>query len=124
MAKPTPSKPPDSEAIWALMPITVPRASRSGPPELPGFMAASVWIASSMVYWFGASMGRPMPLTMPDVALMPTSRGLPMAMTGSPTPTASESPSVSGSSASRGASTFMTATSVEGSSPTMLGLSS
>src|SRR5215210_4910430 len=63
-------------------------------------------------------MGRPTPLTMPVVTLIPTFRGLPMAMTGSPTPTESESPSVSGSSAPRGASTSMTATSVEGSCPT------
>src|SRR5215212_3311352 len=63
-------------------------------------------------------MGRPTPLTIPVVTLIPTFNGLPMAMTGSPTPTESESPSVSGSSASRGASTFMTATSVEGSCPT------
>src|SRR5829696_6615264 len=63
-------------------------------------------------------MGRPRPLTIPAVTLIPTFKGLPMAITGSPTPTESESPSVSGSSASRGASTFMTATSVEGSCPT------
>src|ERR687898_103231 len=63
-------------------------------------------------------MGRPTPLTIPVVTLIPTFKGLPMAMTGSPTPTESESPSVSGSNASRGASTLMTATSVEGSCPT------
>src|SRR5215212_1454430 len=63
-------------------------------------------------------MGRPIPLTIPVVTLIPTFKGLPMAITGSPTPTESESPSVSGSSASRGASTCMRATSVEGSCPT------
>ena len=30
-------------AIAVLIPITLPSASRSGPPELPGLMAASVW---------------------------------------------------------------------------------
>ena len=30
----------------ALMPMTPPRASSSGPPELPGLMAASVWMKS------------------------------------------------------------------------------
>jgi hypothetical protein len=50
---------------------------------------------------------------------MPTFNGLPMAMTGSPTPTVAESPSVSGSSNPSDASTLTTATSVEGSSPTI-----
>src|ERR671917_364998 len=63
-------------------------------------------------------MGRSLPLTMPVVTLIPTFSGLPMAMTGSPTPTLPESPSVSGSSTPSDASPFMTATSVEGSSPT------
>jgi len=31
-----------------LMPMTSPREFSSGPPELPGLMAASVWMASSM----------------------------------------------------------------------------
>ena len=30
--------------IWVFMPITLPCRSRSGPPELPGFMGASVWM--------------------------------------------------------------------------------
>ena len=30
----------------ALMPTTAPRASSSGPPELPGLIAASVWMKS------------------------------------------------------------------------------
>ena len=30
------------------MPITSPCELSSGPPELPGLMAASVWMASSM----------------------------------------------------------------------------
>src|SRR5215216_154192 len=63
-------------------------------------------------------MGRPRPLTIPVVTLIPTFKGLPMAMTGSPTPTEFESPSVSGFSASFGASTCISATSVEGSCPT------
>src|SRR5919107_3436069 len=62
-------------------------------------------------------MGRPRPLTTPVVTLIPTFKGLPMAMTGSPTPTEFESPSVRGLSAFRGASTLMSATSVEGSCP-------
>ena len=48
MAKPTPSLPPESLAIWALTPMTSPCASSSGPPELPWLIAASVWIAPGM----------------------------------------------------------------------------
>ena len=40
---PPPSVPP--VAICALTPITWPSSSSSGPPELPGLSAASVWIA-------------------------------------------------------------------------------
>src|SRR4028118_1450217 len=118
-ANPTPWATPwePAEATWELIPMTVPRASKSGPPELPELMAASVWTALSMVNPLGASMGRPSPLTMPVVTLMPTLSGLPMAITGSPTPSAPESPSVSGRSMLSGASTLMTATSVEGASP-------
>ena len=41
-------------AIWELIPITRPRASSSGPPELPGLSAASVWITSSIAKPLGA----------------------------------------------------------------------
>ena len=40
MAKPMPSA---ELAIAVLMPMTAPLASSSGPPLLPGLMAASVW---------------------------------------------------------------------------------
>jgi hypothetical protein len=33
--------------IWALIPITRPRASKSGPPEFPCVIGASIWIAST-----------------------------------------------------------------------------
>ena len=36
-------------AIWSTMPTTLPPASSTGPPELPGFTAASVWIACATV---------------------------------------------------------------------------
>ena len=38
--------------IAVLMPITSPRTLSSGPPELPGLIAASVWIIS-----FGPAVG-------------------------------------------------------------------
>src|SRR5664279_3620757 len=58
MAKPTPMEPlwlldddEDSEAIAELMPITLPLMSTSGPPELPGLIAASVCTAFITVSW-------------------------------------------------------------------------
>ena len=51
MAKPSPIEPP-SPPCWpmlrmaVLMPMTAPVASTSAPPELPGLIAASVWMAS------------------------------------------------------------------------------
>ena len=50
MAKPRPMEPPSPlevllERIEELMPTTSPAMFTSGPPELPGLMAASVWTA-------------------------------------------------------------------------------
>ena len=53
IAKPTPSLPPDWLWICAFTPITWPAAFRSGPPELPWLIGASVWIASPIVKLFG-----------------------------------------------------------------------
>ncbi|MNV94700.1 hypothetical protein D3C71_1895180 [compost metagenome] len=47
MAKPMPWEPPEREKIAVLMPIRLPWASISAPPELPGLIAASVWMKSS-----------------------------------------------------------------------------
>ena len=47
IAKPRPTKPPDWVRMNALTPTTSPSALTSGPPELPGLMAASVWIMST-----------------------------------------------------------------------------
>src|SRR5699024_12472809 len=41
--------PADSEAIIEFMPTKLPLISTKGPPELPGFTAASVWMASMRV---------------------------------------------------------------------------
>jgi hypothetical protein len=41
-ANPIPMLPPDEDAIQVLIPTTSPREFTSAPPELPGFMAASV----------------------------------------------------------------------------------
>ena len=44
MAKPMPCEPPEREKIAVLMPTSRPVRSTSAPPELPGLMAASVWM--------------------------------------------------------------------------------
>ena len=44
MAKDSPMKPPVRLYIWELIPTTSPRRLNSGPPELPGLTATSVWM--------------------------------------------------------------------------------
>jgi len=46
IAKPMPSLPPELLAMAVLRPTTSPRRLTSGPPLLPGLMAASVWMKS------------------------------------------------------------------------------
>ena len=57
-----------------LMPMTWPELFTSGPPELPGLMAASVWIrlrSVSALVWLAsdAVIWRPRPETMPVVTV-------------------------------------------------------
>ena len=77
-----------------LIPITRPSTSTSGPPELPGLIAASVWIASTSVSVAATCTVRPRPDTIPVVTVglpaMPSE--LPIATTASPTWSASELP--------------------------------
>ncbi len=44
MAKPTPVEVPVRDKIEVLRPIRSPSMSTRGPPELPGLIAASVWM--------------------------------------------------------------------------------
>src|SRR6185437_2520912 len=44
IAKPTPLEAPTGDLIALVTPMRRPALSRSGPPELPGLIAASVWI--------------------------------------------------------------------------------
>ena len=44
IAKPTPTEVPVGLEIAAFTPIASPLRFKSGPPEFPGFMEASVWI--------------------------------------------------------------------------------
>ena len=83
MAKPTPDEVPEREKMAELMPIRSPSMSTSAPPELPGLMAASVWMKEPLSEMlvsvrFRAEM-------MPLVTVWPTPNGLPMASTRSPT---------------------------------------
>mmetsp|Transcript_141026 Transcript_141026/g.316212 ORF Transcript_141026/g.316212 Transcript_141026/m.316212 type:complete len:210 (-) Transcript_141026:53-682(-) len=67
-AKPTPAKAPEGEAIIVATPTTSPREFSSGPPELPGLMAASVWTTPRMRPAIPCT-SRPKPLTMPAVSV-------------------------------------------------------
>jgi len=62
----TPSVGPVFVAIWALTPMTRPLASSSGPPELPGLIAASVWRRCPIGKLFGAVIERPSAETTPS----------------------------------------------------------
>ena len=55
--------------IAVLMPITSPREETSGPPELPGLSAASVWITSSISRPERARSERPSAETTPAVTV-------------------------------------------------------
>ena len=100
MAKPRPIEPacePAAVPIVAMAeftPITAPVPSSSGPPELPGLMAASVWIALmnevSPRSRRRRCTGRFRALTMPVVTVPARPSGEPTAMTESPTASASE----------------------------------
>ena len=96
-------------AIAELMPMTSPAMFTSGPPELPGLIAASVWIALMNEFSSAgpAETGRFSALTMPVVTVDSSPSGAPTAITGSPTTTSSLSPNGSGVSPVR--STLSTA---------------
>jgi hypothetical protein len=132
MAKPNPMLPPwvpvsgfsPSVSIAASTPMTSPFAFTSGPPELPGLMGASVWMASKNTW--GATpddcpgcTGRSTALTMPLVTVSARPSGEPTAMTGSPTATPVELPSVRAGNRPT-PSALMIAMSAYGSRPTSL----
>ena len=57
------------DSICEFTPITRPAESSSGPPELPGLSAASVWITPSIEKPFGALISRSRALTTPVVSV-------------------------------------------------------
>ena len=102
--------------VAVLMPITSPREFTSGPPELPGLSAASVWITSPIRRPFCARSERPTALTMPAVTVDSKPSGLPMAMAICPARRFLELPSRAAGSVSL-VSARSTAMSVSGSRP-------
>ena len=86
---------PCAPAITAvLMPITSPREDTSGPPELPGLSAASVWITSSISRPVRARSERPSAEMTPAVTVDSKPSGLPIATASWPRRSVLESPSV------------------------------
>ena len=95
---------PCAPAITAvLMPITSPREDTSGPPELPGLSAASVWITSSISRPVRARSDRPSAEITPAVTVDSKPSGLPIATASWPRRSFLESPSVADGEVARGA---------------------
>src|SRR5271155_5745406 len=93
----------------------------NAPPELPGLIAASVWIASSTVFWLLDSpvvdTGRLSALTIPVVTVPSRPSGEPTAITGWPTRRFADDPRLIGVNPEMPC-TRTTAMSVVGSAPT------
>src|SRR6202021_3014469 len=128
MAKPRPIEPlcasgesPPSVAIAELTPTNCPAMLTNAPPELPGLIAASVWMASSTVFWLPDSpvvdTGRFIALTIPVVTVPSRPSGEPPAITGWPTRRLADDPRLIGVSPEMPC-TRTTAISVVGSAPT------
>ena len=116
-ANPTPSPPPERDWICWLIPITRPSEPTSGPPELPGLIAASVWIAPEIAKSVSDATERSTAETIPTDSDCACPNGDPIAATGSPTATFSLSPSGSGRSVRPFGSTRSSAMSAFGSCP-------
>jgi hypothetical protein len=119
-AKPIPC-PICGETMAVLIPTTSPFMLKSGPPEFPGLMAASVWMKSSKGPFCSE---RSFAETIPKLADSRRPKGLPMASTKSPCSSASESPSATVGRSAGAFSSRISATSVGGSLPTTLALNS
>ena len=100
------------------MPITSPSALSSGPPELPGLIAASVWMPPSILKFVSESIDRSVAETMPVESDWSWENGLPIAATGWPTSTWASSPRVTGCRSRPSGFTLSRATSANGSKPT------
>lgn len=114
-ARPIPEKLPLWVWIAVFIPITSPLVFSSGPPEFPGFIAASICMTPGMEYLPTVWNVLPSWLTTPVVSEPPSPNGLPIATTGSPTDRLDESPKATGLSVTLGLSILITAMSVKGS---------
>src|ERR1700761_2170179 len=107
-------------AIAELTPTSWPFMLTSAPPELPGLIAASVWIASNTVFWLPDSpvvdTGRFIALMIPVVPVPDKPSGEPIATTGWPTRRSDEEPKDIGVSPDMPC-TRITAISLVGSAP-------
>ena len=92
--------------------------STSAPPELPGLIAALVWITDGSVTPPSSCIAWRNPLTIPSVTLDCKPRGLPMAIATSPTLSFDESAKVA--ALRFGAEILITARSSGGKAPTMV----
>ncbi len=118
IAKPTPDEVPEPERMAVFTPIRSPFMSTSGPPELPGLMAASVWMNEETL--LEPISERASAETMPLVTVWPTPNGSPIARTMSPTcMSVAASMAIDGSRSAPG-SIFSTARSARGSSSSTL----
>jgi hypothetical protein len=86
-AKPMPMNVPALVGLAkaTTIPTVWPLALTSGPPELPGFTAASNWMSPVRLVPSEPRSPRSSPDTTPVVVLRVSPSGLPMATTGSPT---------------------------------------
>ena len=131
IAKPSPIDPAlasgpalsPSVAIAEFTPISSPFMFTSAPPELPGLIAASVWMASSTVFWLSASptvdTGRFSALMMPAVTVLSSPSGDPTATTLCPTRRSADEPIVIAVNPDMSFAR-MTAMSLIGSAPTIV----
>ena len=105
--------------IWVLMPTTSPWRFRSGPPEFPGFVAASCCTTRGTEKLLSVGlMVLPTALMMPEVMENPRENGSPMATANCPGLMASLSPRAIAGGRTASSVILITARSESGSSPT------
>ena len=120
-ANPTPANAPLGDAIAVFTPMSEPLLSSNGPPELPGLMAASVWMTPAMGRPVAAlAISRPTPETTPVVSVWSRPNGLPIANTFCPTSMVLDRPSGNGRTRPLSSETSSTAISLSSSHPSTL----
>ena len=95
--------------IALLTPIKRPALSSSGPPELPGLIAASVWITPLTSCMVAVGKRRPNALTIPEVKVCSRPYGFPIAKAACRTRRSAEWPIAMGRKGDLGRSSCKTA---------------